>query len=306
MEQKSKLFFYVLSVLVLTHCGNQAGLTVSRRPLNGAVYDNDSRLDMKNVKDPTILFLAKASVALIASRDLQQDPHREDFFSLLAPSVGAQENLCDGERFEDQSSAAHCSGTLIDATHILTAGHCVQSQEFCNKLKFVFNYEEKTGASPVDSIAKKDVYSCKSLVSPAYVKDKTPDMAIIELTTAVVNVTPIEMEWQNSVSEGDSVFAIGYPSGSPKKLAQGQVLNVGAMYFRATIDTFAGNSGSPIFSDKTKRIVGILKGGALDYVEDTEKSCNRVNICKESTCRGELVLRTASLKNYFEQILPKH
>ena len=42
----------------------------------------------------------------------------------------------------------------------------------------------------------------------------------------------------------------------------------------ANLDTFSGNSGSPVFNKRTKRVEGILIAGETDYTFDMNQGCN--------------------------------
>jgi hypothetical protein len=44
-------------------------------------------------------------------------------------------------------------------------------------------------------------------------------------------------------------------------------------YFTANLDSYAGNSGSPVFNQKTGRVEGILIQGADDFVYNEENQC---------------------------------
>jgi len=50
---------------------------------------------------------------------------------------------------------------------------------------------------------------------------------------------------------------------------------VNPIFFDANLDTFGGNSGSPVFDARTNAVVGILVRGADDYRE--EGGCDVVN-----------------------------
>jgi hypothetical protein len=80
---------------------------------------------------------------------------------------------------------------------------------------------------------------------------------------------------------------IGYPSGTPAKIAEGaHVIDARANlldYFDATTDSFEGNSGSGVFDDSA-RLVGILVRGSQDYVD--RGNCQVVNRLPEDGSQG--------------------
>ncbi|MGH9969568.1 MAG: trypsin-like serine peptidase [Pyrinomonadaceae bacterium] len=84
------------------------------------------------------------------------------------------------------------------------------------------------------------------------------------------------------VKDGDAVVAIGYPFDDParnplfinalfggkfgvKRAAPGEVLKSGAPSIFHDCSTLGGNSGSPILSMKTARLVGLHRGGFYMY-----------------------------------------
>lgn len=79
---------------------------------------------------------------------------------------------------------------------------------------------------------------------------------------------------------------IGHPSGLPRKYAGAQVAKVwsqspdGSYRFVANLDSFAGNSGSGVFSTAGE-LVGILVAGATDFF--SSGGCVAVNTCPNSS-----------------------
>ncbi len=64
---------------------------------------------------------------------------------------------------------------------------------------------------------------------------------------------------------GRAVYTLGHPCGLPLKLADGaRVLAVEGATFRADLDTFTGNSGSPAFDAATHALVGLVLEGQKD------------------------------------------
>ena len=78
---------------------------------------------------------------------------------------------------------------------------------------------------------------------------------------------------------------MGHPSGLPLKYADGaRVFETENDYFSTNLDTFGGNSGSPVFNADTLEVEGILVRGDTDYVMDFESNgerCMKVNICDQ-------------------------
>ena len=68
-----------------------------------------------------------------------------------------------------------------------------------------------------------------------------------------------------------SVYGIGHGLGLPKKMhldAKITLVDKDDIRFKACLDFFSGNSGSPIFDSLTHKVMGILFKGKTDFVED--------------------------------------
>ena len=142
-----------------------------------------------------------------------------------------------------------------------------------------------------------NVYSCKKILVSKYDPLEREDYALVKLDRAVFRRRPLRFRKKGKIADGASVIAIGHPSGLPTKIAGNAKVrqNDHPIFFNANLDTFAGNSGSPVFNKKTGLVEGILVRGDTDYV--TENSCMVTNRCKNEECRGEDVTRMTFLKD---------
>lgn len=69
--------------------------------------------------------------------------------------------LCPNEPYRTQPTGAFCSGTLVGRDLVMTAGHCITSEEDCKNTRFVFGFavKENGGSAPAE-IPATEVYSC--------------------------------------------------------------------------------------------------------------------------------------------------
>ncbi len=207
------------------------------------------------------------------------------------PPLSERWQLCGGEAFEEQPTAAFCAGTLVAPDLVLTAEHCVPDARSCEALSVVFDYRY-TSAGVMAPLERDDVYACTRILDA----DGTGDYALMRLDRAVVGREPAQPRITDpatcfGVYFGDQVWAAGFPSGVPLKLDVGDVeagVALGAevkeqnvsnrRFFLAHFDLFAGMDGGGVFNvpDPDEgddiELVGFLSSGRADYAR-TDQGC---------------------------------
>jgi hypothetical protein len=262
------------------------GCTASDDPVGAraeqVVYGDDDRFEVFEHPNAQLREIAKRSiVALIPHHRLQRGP--DGTYEIEAKSLGEVKNLCPGERFGEQPTAASCSAVLISPDLVLTAGHCMESQASCEAFAYVFNYS-MSSERQLTTIVDDDVYRCARLVVRDQTRgQRTPDFAIIQLDRPVAPPRrPIEVRSGSAaLDERESLSMIGFGSGLPSKIDSGGTVadpRAGEVdFFIANTDAFAGHSGSATL-DSENRLAGILVAGREpDYVSDQKSACQRVN-----------------------------
>lgn len=250
------------------------------------VYGSDNREDVYAFNDQDwAARVLDFTVALIQRSAIDASNPNDVTFN--APILQQRWDLCEGERFADQQTAASCSGTLIAPDLVLTAGHCLPSVDECQSTAFVFNYALSNASTPI-TVTREDVYHCSELVVQRQTEDL--DYAIVRLDRVAAGHIPAEVRrTRTAPSLGAPLAVSGFPSGLPLKIADDAwVRDPRAStldYFVANLDTFAGNSGSGVYLRDTSELVGILTRGATDYVQSD--GCTVVNVCSDDGCRGE-------------------
>lgn len=242
------------------------------------VYGADDRMDWHEHPDETLRTLtSNAIVALI--RDSGLDTSDPEDVLITAGPLGPSRGLCEDERFYNQPRSASCSGTLIDADLVLTAGHCVDNDDDCRGFSFVFDYYYEEDGVLKTINAEEDVYECDSVVAREL--GGGMDYAIIRLDRQVhASHAPALVRFgAEPMADNEPVTIIGFGSGLPAKIDNGGFVtnprSAEMIYFNATTDAFGGNSGSGVFNEANE-VVGILVRGATDYV--TDGGCQRVNV----------------------------
>ncbi len=263
------------------------------------VYGEDDRVEVYNHPNAELRAIAEQSiVALMPSFRISREPNGT--YSLFTNSLKDSRDLCEGELFGDQPTAASCSGVLIDDDLVLTAGHCIDERTPCDFYSFVFNYHY---AQPnmLAAIGDEDVYTCRRVVSQASAGSGafTPDFAVIQLDRPVQgDQAPAVIRPASALAEQESLSMIGFGSGLPAKIDDGgSVADRRAAeldFFVANLDAFQGHSGSATF-DSQNRLAGILIGGrAPDYVKLEGEDCARVSVYEDSQA-GEIVHNIAPI-----------
>jgi hypothetical protein len=267
------------------------------------VYGNDDRQEVYEVRDPAMRLRAESSVALVRSSKLKLDanPATPGFFSYEPHTVQETTHLCGDEPYSQQPALANCSGVLVGADLVLTAGHCVESIDDCRTMSFVFGYGINHWGQPAPSaFAAADVYQCGEIVARERELGGV-DFAVIKLDRAVSGRKPLEINRDpEPLAVGTSLFMIGYPLGMPVKIAEGgEVLGVDTERFRTNLDSFLANSGSPVFNAVTRLVEGILVAGENDFVEDPVTKCQRIRHCVRDECRrGEAAIWVTAASAY--------
>ncbi|MGM0889805.1 MAG: trypsin-like serine peptidase [Bacillota bacterium] len=119
-----------------------------------------------------------------------------------------------------------------------------------------------------------------------------PDWALVQLEHPVTNHKSVRIRRTGKIEDNSAVHVIGHPVGIPTKFAGGAVVrkNDQDAFFIANLDTYGGNSGSPVFNSDTHEVEGILVRGETDFVRDG--NCNVSLVCPTTDCRGEDCTRT--------------
>jgi hypothetical protein len=224
-------------------------------------------------------------------------------------TLGQSQGLAAGQRFSDQPAAAFCTGFLVGPDLMATAGHCVKDHpvwdteapkdhkadcqqnlrqgDFCENIRVIFGFRKEVGGQLLRSARPENVYKCVAVLSHSL--KGGPDYTLIRLDRKVAGRKPLAINRANAgLGQRTPLFVIGHPSGLPLKIAADAVVissgvdvyvhrnGAGRLWsdnnysFLTNLDTFHGNSGSPVFNMNTLLVEGILVKGDNDYVPGAE------------------------------------
>ena len=287
------------------------------------VYGRDDRKEPYQVTNALHKKLAASTAAMISNNNFSKSS-QDGYLNMSYDSLELTGNLCPSESFSAQPDSSICSGFLIGPDILVTAGHCYSELvDGCNTHAWVFGYDiESPGHNPTKFISlKDDVYRCKEIIDNQL--DDNRDYTIIRLNRPVVGREPLKFRTSGKLSDAANLVVIGHPSGLPTKIAAGGkvLLNTQENRFEASLDTFAGSSGSAVFDAETGLIEGILVQGRNDYGPSNPNdpsSCQVVNYCDENgknctspaagddaTYTGEVVYRITEITHQLEEALRK-
>ena len=259
--------YHVLFAFAMLHTSCIDATEPKTQPAPGAgggkgdYIGTDDRVQIRSAHDPRAVVWAGA-VAAITRRsglNLRQD----GTFTADAPTLGARQNLCAGERFAEEPTLAFCSAWLIAPDLVATAGHCLNAAT-CDDLAFVFDYDVAGASRNIARIPAASVYFCSEVV--AHEADDERDFAVVRLDRLTTQRTPFSLDPQPP-ARGAKLGLLGYPSGVYAKAdLGGELLNSSRERIEATLDSFRAHSGGVVLDLASGKAVGIqIRGGSSNY-----------------------------------------
>jgi hypothetical protein len=211
--------------------------------------------------------------------------------------------LCDNEPFIDQINPAIGTCWAFKNNLIVTADHCFDTvglHDYKNYY-FIFDFlESKSGAV----ISKDRVFKPTGKI-PLKPEDLTKEFSIIQVDRAIPKARYARLETDENrtfLIRETKLYMIGHPLGLPLKYTpNGEVFRFKNEVLITNLDAYAGNSGSPVFSADSDKVVGILVSGNVDFKEIKNNCCNSYPYSSDFPLKdiGEkVVVLTNSLKKY--------
>ncbi|NQZ01968.1 MAG: trypsin-like peptidase domain-containing protein, partial [Bdellovibrionales bacterium] len=181
------------------------------------IYGEDDRLDLYEVEDTSVRFMAMSTAAMVRERLLTKDSETGNY-NLETQIFGERYRLCEDEPFREQRTGAVCSGFLLAPDILITAGHCIRTQGSCNTAKFVFGYGliDSPDEQPHEQIPASNIYSCKTLIH-SEVHVNSADFAVIQLDRKVKDRMPLSANFSQPIQLEEDLMLFGHPVGLPTK-----------------------------------------------------------------------------------------
>ncbi len=264
-----------------------------------ASYSDDSSTLLEQEMSRPVAAMIHISTLEDTINGIQQTTLSEKIWEIFkTPNHG--KTLCPNLKFAEEEAIGTCSGVLVAPDLIATAAHCLWAGEI-SEYAWVFNYTDSNNidqnkiyrAKEVvlkkDSIIKWDYSEGRKLfneerkrlgLSPLGpdIMDFSgyQDIAVIRLEKAVIGVKPAEID-DSIQGPGTPLTIIGHPFGLSKKIIRnGEVVeNLTEMYTTNTLDVVKGNSGGPVFSAETGKLVGLIvnQGKERAFTFDRKNRC---------------------------------
>ncbi len=269
--------------------------------INAAVYGNDDRVFVEESGDSRAEILARSTAARIPTAALKNE-FNGLLYSITGRTLQINNRVCEGEKFASETVLSTCSGFLVGPDLLLTAGHCIRSEAECGASSWIFDFKKSLipGDGSKAYFTPDQVYSCAKIIHREYkpsAADGKIDYALIRLNKEVFDRDPLAYRTQGKVDDEASLMMIGYPNGLSAVISTGAYVrnNSKEHYFTTNLDSFSGNSGSPVFNEKTGIVEGFLVRGEKDFIWDEETECNHLIKCTMNNCKGEDVMRITSI-----------
>lgn len=256
------------------------------------IYGKDDRLDYYQIRDPKVLANADATGGLWKSWDVME---KEDgTFDLITRRFSDSYNLHSSERFRNQPLGAFCTVFLVAPDIVVSAGHCASVRDY-RAMSVVFGYNMIGRSTPRVNVPANNVYKIKEVISREL--KGSIDYGVFRLDRPVETIEPMKVS-RKPVKRDDNLYIIGHPVGLPLKYAPGAKVTYFSnnFFFRATLDAYGGNSGSPVFNEEHE-VVGILVRGNTDFI--TVNGTTRSYVISEpGRYEGESVSKVSQFIEY--------
>jgi len=284
------LIRYLLFLLVVINCFfscngcNKFEISPIEKEKIELVYGLDDRKEVSQT--PAIHKELLDNIVLIASkRNFQIDNNGNYYidYNTLDSRLKTVHKLCPNERFSNQNVVGFGTGICVGSDLILTASHVIPQDKF-SQYVYIFEFYDNFETNRI-VFPKENAYTTKNVL---FSRKDSPtedfDLALIQLDRLVPSkrISKVNFDFDFKISQ--SVFVLGHPNGIAMKYADNaEIKYFNKNIFKANLDVFGGNSGSPIFNVNNE-VIGILSTAPGDYNLrfDNNKCCKKVALLPDN------------------------
>ena len=261
------------------------------------IYEEDNRVEPSEIKDKIKITQATPSVALLLETADISNTSSASYKKITTTSLGKSMNLCPTERFYNQPVAGFCTGFLVTDDILVTAGHCLPEKNSCEDFSVLFDFtEERTDHSKNLRVPSKNIFHCVEILYFSDEKENDPDQDIAIIRLDRPTKRPYLVLASQKIKDTSILSLIGHPLGLPMKIAHsGSLLqNLEEKFFSLAVDSYSGNSGSPLINESSGKVEGMLIRGHNDFIR--KGNCYVSAECTKNSCFGEDGLRSSLIK----------
>jgi len=229
--------------------------------------------------------LLSSQATMVYNRYLKDNPDGGHDFSIdHAPKLKDHYSIEEGElcsevKGKDLPITANCSGILVGADLMLTAGQCYLGQQrTCDDFKWVFDY------SPSQKHFKShQVYNCKKIIHYSVSVDlnETNDQwALIQLDRKVENRLPLELAKTSDEEKGrvlGNFFGLSPQISKVKEIINSEGFKTG------NFDQEFPVPGSSIINSDNQ-VLGVVIRTEGGFVKNEERGCYLPKECDDKSC----------------------
>ncbi|SNR16638.1 S1 family peptidase [Tenacibaculum jejuense] len=261
------------------------------RLISPSIYD--SRFESYELDSSTIwqqkIKKQIESVAMIVEKEKLYMVSENEYELDISNSLKEIYNLCDNQNFQEQPVVGNGTGFIISEDTMVTANHVFERD--VDSYVVVFGFEVINESGKIHSrIKDSDIFYPKQVIN------RFEDLDVVTFNVDRPFKRP-KLDWETSskLKESNEIYMIGNPSGLPTKISLNADIidNSTLEFFYTSLDSFQGNSGSPIFNLCTNKVIGILVSGEIDY--EYNGDCYRTTLCTFPYCKGEKVIRVENI-----------
>lgn len=268
-----------------------------KKPLGPSDYD--TRIELLQLKSEiswqVAIFQKSSSVAMLIEKEKVSQLSKEIYTIDISQTLGKSYNLCPEQAFYEQPIVGTGTAFIFSAQSMITAKHVFERSLKDYIVIFGYNVVQANGVVEV-FFDKNNLYYPVSIIASA------DDLDVVEFEVDRPFDRPA-LEWENSFkalkSATNEIYMIGHPCGLPMKVALNATIekNPHLQYFYTTLDSYQGNSGSPVFNFYTHKVIGVLVSGEKDY--KFNGNCYYRSNCIMPYCKGEKVIRIEEIVKQF-------
>jgi V8-like Glu-specific endopeptidase len=181
-----------------------------------------------------------------------------------------RKSICSTVLFSDQNTAVTGTAFLISQNVLATVSHVGKYTDFYCVFDYVSNKDDSKSLEKI--IPKNCVYEIESEILKENEIISNSRLKLLKLKTIVSDDRePLYFDSTPISKAKTPLYSIGFPEGLPMKfLLDAFLMTTPDKYglFQVDIDSFPGDSGSPVFDSYTNLVIGIIEDHPDADVED--------------------------------------